>query len=120
MATCLVVDDVTVSLFTARTFLEEMGIDVKQASDGEAALSVLEEEKIDVMLLDWHLKKKSGLELLEVIRNKYGNSMKVIVFSGVEDSKRADDAIIAGADGYMTKPTTKEKIEAELKNVGIL
>jgi len=120
MATCLVVDDVTVSLFTARTFLEELGLDVKQASDGEGALKTLDDGGVDVMLLDWHLKKKSGLELLEVIRNKHGNGMKVIVFSGVEDSARADDAIIAGANGYMTKPTTKYKLEHELKSVGIL
>ncbi len=120
MATCLVVDDVTVSLFTARAFLEDLGIDVKQASDGETALATLDEGGIDVVLLDWHLKKKSGLELLEVIRDKHGSDMKVIVFSGVEDSTKADDAIIAGADGYMTKPTTKEKLEHELKSVGIL
>jgi len=120
MATCLVVDDVTVSQFTARTFLEELGLDVKQAADGEGALETLDDGGVDVMLLDWHLKKKSGLELLEVIRDKHGNGLKVIVFSGVEDDKKASEAVNAGANGYMTKPTTKEKLEYELKSVGIL
>ncbi len=120
MPTCLVIDDVMVTCFAARTFLEDLGFDVIEASDGDAALVELERNNVDVLLLDWHLKKKSGLELLGVIRNKYGNRIKVVVFSGVEGADKVSEAISAGADGFISKPTTKEKIETEFIKIGMI
>lgn len=120
MPNCLIVDDVTVTRFAAQSFLEELGVDSTEAEDGDAALAALEAGGVDVVLLDWHLKKKSGLELLGAIREKYGKSLKVIVFSGVEGGDKANEAKAAGADGFISKPTTKEKLEAEFKNVGVL
>ncbi len=120
MLTCLIVDDVAVTRFTARSFLEELGFEVKEASDGDEALALLGNGGIDVVLLDWHLKKKSGIELLGVIREKYGNRLKIVVFSGVEDGAKAAEARKAGADGFIVKPTAKDKIEDEFKSIGVL
>ena len=120
MPKCLIVDDVTVTRFAASSFLEELGVGVVEAADGDSALTALEDNDIDVILLDWHLKKKSGIELLQVIRAKYGTTLKVIVFSGVEGEEKAGEAKAAGADGFIAKPTTKAKIETELKNAGVL
>ncbi len=120
MTNCLVVDDVTVTRFAARTFLEDLGINVTEAEDGDSALSTLESGDIDIVLLDWHLKKKSGIDLLETIRKKFGTGLKVIVFSGVEGAEKAGEAKDAGANGFISKPTTKDKLEMEFKNVGVL
>ncbi|MCB1562381.1 MAG: response regulator [Alphaproteobacteria bacterium] len=120
MKTCLVVDDVAVTRFSARSFLDELGLSVVEAEDEKSALASLEESPVDVVLLDWHLKKKSGLELLEIIREKHGHGLKVVVFSGVENEGRVEEAKRAGADGFITKPTTREKIESEFKRIGAL
>ncbi len=120
MPTCLVVDDVTVTRFSARTFLENLGINVLEAEDGDFAISVMSDNNIDVVLLDWHLKKKSGIDLLGVIRDKYGSRMKVIMFSGVESADKITQAKDAGANGFISKPTTQEKIEAEFRAIGII
>ncbi len=120
MTTCLIVDDVIVTRFAARSFLEELGIGVIESGDGDSALASLDDGGIDVILLDWHLKKKSGIELLKVIRKKHGDALKVIVFSGVESEEKASEAKAAGANGFISKPTTKEKIEAEFKSAGVL
>ncbi len=120
MLTCLVVDDVTVTRFAARTFLESIGVNVIEVEDGASAIAALNAGGVDVVLLDWHLKKKSGLELLGVIREKFGDNIKVIMFSGVESADKVDEARKAGANGFISKPTTKEKIEAEFKSIGII
>ena len=119
MPTCLVVDDVTVTRFAARSFIEEMGMDVVEAADGEEALAALV-NGVDIILLDWHLKKKSGIELLQVIRQKYGDGLKVVMFSGVEGEAKTSEAKAAGANGFIVKPTTKEKIESEFRKIGVL
>ncbi len=120
MTTCLIVDDVTVTRYSARVFLEDLGVDVLDAEDGEKAINVLSKGNVNVILLDWHLKKKSGLDLLKVIRSEYGNSMKIVMFSGVEREDKTKEAIAAGANGYIAKPTTKEKIEAEFKRLSVI
>jgi len=119
MTKCLVIDDVTVSRFAVRSFLEELKVDVVEAEDGDKALSMLNLGDIDVIMLDWHLKKKSGIDLLKVIRDKYGDKIKIIVFSGVESGDKKSEVIAVGANGYLSKPTNKEKIEDEFKRVGV-
>ncbi len=118
---CLIVDDVTVTRFIARTFLENLGVGVIEAEDGDGALNTLESnQNVDVILLDWHLKKKSGVELLQVIREKHGNDIKVVLFSGVEDGDKLQEAKEAGANAYISKPTTQEKIKDCFQDLGLL
>ena len=120
MPNCLVIDDVAVTRFSAMSLIEDLGLETSDASDGDSALVALDKGNIDVILLDWHLKKKCGIELLQVIRSKYKDSLKVIVFSGVEGDDKAREALGSGADGFILKPTTKDKLELEFKKVGIL
>ncbi len=118
MKKCLIVDDVEVSRFAGRLFLEELGFEVIEAEDAKSAQALLS-NSLDVVLLDWHLRKESGLDFLRDLRKTYV-SLPVIMFSGVEGSENASEAHSAGANGFITKPTTKEKIESEFKKAGIL
>lgn len=119
MPKCLVVDDVEVTRFTAQEYLSELGIEVAVAKDGDQALDTLRRSQVDVVLLDWHLKKASGLDLLKNIRKEFPRSLPVIVFSGVEGQAKANEAINAGANSFLEKPTTKEKLAVCLKGLGI-
>lgn len=121
MKTCLIVDDVTVSRFTSKAFLEPLGLEIYEADDEDSAVTVLENKNIDVILLDWHLRHKSGLDFLQTLRqsSKYKN-LPVVMFSGVEGEENAQEALNAGANGFISKPTTKEKIEQVFSQIGIL
>ncbi len=119
MKKCLVIDDVEVSRYTVKVFLEEAGIEMLEAADGKEALDVLESQNVDFILLDWHLKKKSGLDLLEVIRKEKGEHLPVVVFSGVEGEGKREEAIKAGANGFILKPTTKEALNRVMEEIGI-
>lgn len=119
MPKCLVVDDVEVTRFTAQEFLSELGVEVVAAKDGAQALDVLRKAPVDVVLLDWHLRKTSGLDVLKDIRKEFPRSLPIIVFSGVEGQAKANEAINAGANSFLEKPTTKEKLAGCLKGLGI-
>lgn len=119
MKTCLIVDDVTVTRFTARHFIEEIGLNVLEAENQEDAHALLEKDPVDIVLLDLHLKKKSGLDVLAEIREKY-RGIPVIIFSGVDGEERAAEVIEAGASEFISKPTTKEKIEAGFRKAGVI
>jgi len=120
MKKCLIVDDVAVSLYTARLFIEELGLEVETSGDSKSAIAVVESFDPDVILMDWHLKKESGIELVKKIKAKYLPNVKIIMFSGVESEDKKGEAKSAGADGFIEKPTTKDKLEVELRRIGIL
>ena len=117
MKTCLIVDDVEVTRFTGKIFVEELGLKSVEASNVEEALANI--SSADVILMDWHIKQESGLDLLKKLRAD-GNNVPVIMFSAVEGNDKLGEAKQAGASGFIQKPTTKEKIEEQFKNIGIL
>ena len=53
---CLIIDDVNVSRFVLREFLEELGYQVAEAADSEEAMSIAETEKFDAIFMDLHLR----------------------------------------------------------------
>ncbi len=120
MKTCLIVDDVEVSRYVGHTFIEALGFNVIESFGKESCLNALKGNNIDVVLLDWHLKKENGLELIPLLRQAKGENLPIIVFSGVENEKNRQDALKAGANAFLEKPTEKEKIEAAFKMVGVL
>lgn len=119
MTRCLVVDDVEVTRFTTKELLGDMGIDSDVVANTEAALQSLQSGEFDLVLLDWHIGKESGLDFIATIRSEFGSTIPVIVFSGVEDESRSSEAIKAGANFFLQKPTTKEKLKQGLQSLGI-
>jgi CheY-like chemotaxis protein len=118
MKKCLIVDDVEVTRFTTEQILVPLGVEALTVSTPEEALAKLEQVSVDAVLLDWHLRKNSGLDLISKIK-ELGRA-KIVVFSGVEGQEKRNEALQSGADAFLEKPTTKEKLEACLKGVGIL
>lgn len=117
MTKCLVVDDVEVTRFTATEFLTDMGVEVVVASNRDEALSQLRMSRVDVVLLDWHLGRVSAADLLAEIRAEFGASLSVVVFSGVDPKISKKEALGAGANSFLEKPTTRELLERCLKEL---
>lgn len=119
MAKCLVVDDVEVTRFTSKELLNKLGLESVAAGETAEAVSILQQGSVDVILLDWHIGKESGIDLLKQIRGEMGLTIPVIVFSGVEDQSKAGEALEAGANDFLSKPTTHEKLKDSMQKVGI-
>ena len=65
----LVVDDFATMRKIVRNILKQIGFeDITEAEDGNAALRVLKNEKIGLVVTDWNMPNMSGLELLQEIR----------------------------------------------------
>ena len=120
MSKCLVVDDVEVTRFTSEQILVSLGMEVKSVAAGDEAIAQLNSTGYDVVLLDWHLRKASGIDVLKHIKATHGNRVKVVMFSGVEGEDKKNEAIAAGADGFLEKPTTKAKLQEYFKGLGLL
>lgn len=96
-----------------RTSLERMRYSVAEAQNARDALSMLEIEKPDVVLLDLGLPDRDGLELIQLIRAR--SSATLLVVSAREEVEAKVAALDLGADDYLTKPFDTEELLARIR-----
>lgn len=119
--TFLVVDDVKVTRFFADEILQQLGFEAICVANSSEALKALHSaHNFDGVLLDWHIQNESGLELMKQIHKDVSSSIPVIMFSGVEGASGRQEAMQQGAADFLQKPTTKEKLESSLQQIGLL
>jgi len=89
-----------------------------QASDGEAALLVLEQQIPDIIISDIMMPYKNGIELLKDIRsNKEYSHIPVVLLTAKNEVKAEVEGLENGADVFMKKPFDKNILMATLKNL---
>jgi len=94
-----------------RTLLELEGHRVETASSGSDALEQLNQElKPDFVFLDLLMPGLDGLKTLEQMR-RFDSTLKVIMLSCVQDSRKVAHAIRLGAIDYLTKPFNKQDLD---------
>ncbi|WP_343559857.1 response regulator [Kiloniella sp. b19] len=121
MKTCLVVDDSKVVRMVARKILEGLSFNIEEAEDGQVALDKCKAAMPDVVLLDWNMPVKNGLEFLIDLRALENVQQPVVVFCTTEnDMAHIQQAISAGANEYIMKPFDSDIIESKFSQVGLL
>jgi sigma-B regulation protein RsbU (phosphoserine phosphatase) len=101
----LVVDDSEANRDVLSRRLQRRGYRVATAADGNQALELLTEIRFDLVLLDIMMPGLSGLDVLQIIRQKYGPAELPVIMATAKDSV-ADivQALELGANDYVTKP----------------
>lgn len=88
---------------------------IGQVASAEAAEELLGERRIDLILLDIYMRKKSGFELLNLIRSNAEN-VDVIVISALKDPGSIKKALQYGALDYLIKPFCFSRFKVALEN----
>jgi excisionase family DNA binding protein len=105
----LVVDDDARLREFIRVNLEMEGYSVAEAASGEDALSALEGQSPDLVLLDVVMPGIDGWQMLQRMQERHG-SIPVIMFSGKVDATSAADAASRGAQGFIGKPFDPQQL----------
>ena len=115
MAKVLVVDDEKLIVKGLKYSLEQDGMEVDCAYDGEEAIQMFSSEEYDIILLDLMLPKIDGFSVCQMIREK--SQVPIIMLT----AKGADmDKILGleyGADDYITKPFNILEVKARIKAI---
>ncbi len=111
--TILVVDDEVQILRALTTNLEARDFAVATARDGEEALRQLGAANPDLLILDLGLPKKSGLDVLRVLRT--WSDIPVIILSARDGDLDKIAALDEGADDYLTKPFSIGELMARVR-----
>jgi two-component system response regulator VicR len=111
----LVVDDEKLIVKGIRFSLEQDGMEVDCAYDGEEALEAAKNKEYDVVLLDIMLPKLSGFEVCQQIREF--SSMPIIMLTAKGDDMDKILGLEYGADDYITKPFNILEVKARIKAI---
>ena len=111
----LVVDDEKLIVKGIRFSLEQDGMEVDCAYDGEEALSMAKEQKYDIILLDVMLPKLTGFEVCQQIR-EFSN-VPIVMLTAKGDDMDKILGLEYGADDYITKPFNILEVKARLKAI---
>jgi len=104
-AKILVVDDERMNLELCSRHLQRNGYLVDLALSGRQAIEMTQQSHYDVVLLDYMMPGVSGIEVLKVLRERYGPlELAVIMVTAVSESSKVSEAFDLGANDYITKP----------------
>jgi two-component system KDP operon response regulator KdpE len=109
----LVVDDEPAIVRFLRASLAAAGYRVVSAENAEGALSALQAEKPDILILDLGLPDRSGFDLIAQVRNT--SAVPIIVLSARSDERSKVTALDLGADDYIGKPFGIPEMMARLR-----
>jgi CheY-like chemotaxis protein len=117
MATILVVEDHAVTQRVLSKRLRDAGHVVSPATNGIEALALLKEVSVDLIISDIAMPEMDGLTLLRHIRGdeRLAQTPVVMLTTSVLDLHR-QEAMQAGANGFLEKPVSSWELEAMVKS----
>lgn len=113
-----VVDDQTLVREGIRSLLSyssEVTV-IAEASDGDEALDVVQHHRPDVVLLDLRMPRRDGIATLEALRER-GDTTPVLVLTTFDDDELVQHAVGAGANGYLLKDVTLERLVTAVRTL---
>ncbi|MBI2274491.1 MAG: response regulator transcription factor [Chitinophagaceae bacterium] len=113
----LVAEDEPMLLKTIELKLKKEGYEVIVTADGRQAAEQIESANPDMVITDIMMPYVSGLELINLIRQKLNRKTPVIILSAMEQEKVVMEAFELGADDYITKPFSLNELVIRVKRL---
>lgn len=113
MTKILIIEDEEGIRRLLRYDLKQIKFDVDSAKDGREGLELAKANSYDVILVDWMLPYKSGIELVTEYR-KLGMQSILMMLTAKDDENDILEAFEAGIDDYLTKPFSPRELIARI------
>jgi two-component system, chemotaxis family, chemotaxis protein CheY len=115
----LIVDDFATMRRIVKNILVQLGYkNIIEADDGTAALSILNNERIDLIVSDWNMPKMTGLDLLKAVRSNEATARTPFIMVTAEAQQdNIIQAVKARVSQYIVKPFTAETMQEKLNKV---
>ena len=110
----LAVDDDKNTRRLMQAVLKKDGYTVSLAENGEEALTILDKEQIDLVILDIMMPKMDGYEFTRIIRES-DEHLPILMISAKQLPEDKHKGFLVGTDDYMTKPIDEEEMLLRIK-----
>ena len=111
--TILIVDDeqhIRLLIEQSLEDLEDEGVELLTAADGEEALAAVERHRPDLVFLDIMMPKRNGFEVCRAIKHDMGRHAAVVMLTAKGQAYDREQGLAAGADRYVTKPFDPDEL----------
>jgi len=116
MATILIADDSMFQRFMHAKVARSLGYEVLEAKDGNECLELARTARPEVVLLDLNMPGRSGLEVLQAVREE-GLPMEVLVITAdIQDTTRSRCEEL-GVTAFVTKPVDESMLQDRLREL---
>jgi two-component system phosphate regulon response regulator PhoB len=118
MTRILIVDDEAEIREMIRFVLEQSNFSISEAIHAQDARHLLAAERIDLILMDWMLPGRSGLDFTRELKQRpETRNTPIIMLTAHTDEARKVDGLESGADDYITKPFSPRELVARIRAV---
>ncbi|MFY4776161.1 response regulator transcription factor [Metabacillus sp. RGM 3146] len=115
MAKVLIIDDDSHIRELISLILSKEGISITEAEDGREALSVLDTEKIDLIILDIMMPNMDGWTFCREVRTYYSDTLPILMLTAKGETAQKVKGFNLGADDYLVKPFAPAELTARVK-----
>lgn len=114
----LTVDDSKTMREMVSFTLKGAGFDVLEAEDGQQAVNILKNGRVDVVVTDLNMPNMNGIELIKALRADPAHKATPILMLTTEaDGSKKEEGKNAGATGWIIKPFQPENLVSVVKKV---
>ncbi|HZX15260.1 MAG TPA: response regulator [Pseudomonas sp.] len=106
----LLVDDDVRNVYALTALLDEVGLIVSSAKDGQEAINCYEREPFDLILMDMAMPTMDGYTATRLLKTEHGCSIPIIALTAHAMKGDREKCITAGADDYLAKPVSREAL----------
>lgn len=107
----LIVDDIPLNVLLIDKMLAKFKFHILKANSGADALSIIEQEKPHILLLDLMMPEIDGYQVTEQVRRTISHEeMPIVILSALNANDDISKAMTLGADEFITKPVMMERL----------
>jgi two-component system, chemotaxis family, chemotaxis protein CheY len=119
----ILVDDSRAMRMILRRIVGQLGFEIMEAEDGQAALEAVNgaDQVPDLALIDWNMPRMNGLELVTALRDDpRTRNMTLVMVTTEGEQSQIVRALAAGAHEYVIKPFTSDSMVEKLALLGMV
>ena len=114
MTRVLLADDSATMRTIIKRSLNSIGVtEIVEANDGSEAIASFKPDAFDLVLTDWNMPNKTGLDVARAIRAQQ-SAVPILMITTEAEKARVLEAIQAGVTDYLVKPFTPDDLRAKL------
>ncbi|MBU2253602.1 MAG: response regulator [Gammaproteobacteria bacterium] len=106
----LLVDDDVRNVYALTALLDEVGLIISSAKDGQEAINAYEREPFDLILMDMAMPTMDGYTATRLLKTEHGCSIPIIALTAHAMKGDREKCITAGANDYLAKPVSREAL----------
>jgi CheY-like chemotaxis protein len=106
----LICDDIVMNRFLLKQLIKTLGHESAEVENGKLAVEAVDKDPFDLVLMDVEMPVMNGIDATALIKNKYGDKLKVVALTAHDPKVFQEDYVGSKFDSIMTKPFSVEKL----------